>query len=132
MTAPEAADDAAARADLESEARVLEGEHVPKAEARTEGEGVEMSTAEAIVPILRIGFDLLAPNWQVTDAECGMLGQAYGPLLDKYLGYFDFGVEMTALIATALVIGPRTKKPRKEPKPANVDEKKSETEPAAG
>lgn len=61
-------------------------------------------------------FEILTPNWGVTAAECKLLGTAYAPVLHKY---FPDGPtaspELTALLATIAIMGPRIGKPMRLP-----------------
>lgn len=67
----------------------------------------------AIAMILGAGFDILAPNWKVTPQEVKLLADAYAPLAEKYLpDSSNFGVEVSAVLVTAMVLGPRLRTPR--------------------
>lgn len=72
----------------------------------------EPPTAEMIYPIVAMVCDVVAPNWGIGDSEKKMLSEAYGVLLDKYFPGGIFGVELNALLVTAMVIAPRMHKPR--------------------
>lgn len=83
-----------------------------------------MPTADVLYPIARLAFDKGAPLWAVSDDEVRTLCDAYGALLDKYFpdGFLDrFGVELSAIMVTIAVFGPRWGTPMKQapkPKPA--------------
>jgi hypothetical protein len=107
--------------DLAAKAAALEGEVIREGEAPAAGSeeaAPGQSTGQVIAMILRPAFDVIAPAWNVTDAECAMLGDTYGAVVDKYFPDLDLGVELAALFTTALVFGPRMKKPRHNPPPA--------------
>lgn len=109
---------AGADADLSAQAAALEGE-VLRAESRAEGDQdapAGPSTGELLAALLRPTFDIVAPDWRVTDSECEMLGQAYGAVIDKYFPDLEMGVELTAVLVTAAVLGPRLRKPRRQEK----------------
>lgn len=78
-----------------------------------EPEQPEMPTSEvlnlALTPIVAI----LAPNWQIKPEEIQMLSEAYGALLDKYMPGVAMGVEVTAILCTAMVVAPRIGTPLK-------------------
>lgn len=84
-------------------------------------EAPAMPTADVLYPIARLAFDKGAPLWAVSDDEVRTLCDAYGALLDKYFpdGFLDrFGVELSAIMVTIAVFGPRWGTPmRVEPKP---------------
>lgn len=101
----------------------LAGEIPPGAGAPPPGDRpkpVQPSSGELLTMLFRPTFDIVAPDWKVTDDECAMLGEAYGAVIDKYWPDFQLGVELSAVIATAVVFGPRLKRSRKpEKKPAD-------------
>lgn len=78
-------------------------------------------TDELLMPILSLGFAVLAPAWAVSEPEVKELAAAYGGLIDKYFpdGIGQFGVEVNALLITGAVLMPRLAMPRKvePPKP---------------
>ncbi|MDP3859010.1 MAG: hypothetical protein Q8Q73_14755 [Stagnimonas sp.] len=87
----------------------------------------EVSTGQLVGMILGPGFAILAPNWKVTDAEIDQLGKLYGALLDKYVPDLKtaYGLEISAVLVTAAVIGPRLMVPR------HAEPKKDAPAPAA-
>ncbi|HWO42143.1 MAG TPA: hypothetical protein VNO43_10105 [Candidatus Eisenbacteria bacterium] len=113
---------------LEAEARAVEGEVITAAEQRGGADsepGAGVSTADVLTQLLKPTFRLLAPNWEVTDDECAMLGSAYGAVVDKYFPDLDLGVELTAALVTLAVFGPRWGKPAKVPKPKPTEAAKA-------
>lgn len=113
---------AADQENLEAEARAVEGDVITAAEQRAgagpdQDAAPDMTTAKVLTELLKPTFRLLAPNWEVTDDECAMLGAAYGAVVDKYFPDLDLGVELTAALVTLAVFGPRWGKPAKVPKP---------------
>lgn len=62
-------------------------------------------------------FNIVAPNWEVSEAETQQLAGAYAGVLDKYFpgGMESFGVEVGAALVTAAIIAPRIGKPRIAP-----------------
>lgn len=70
---------------------------------------------ELINGVLAPGLGLLAPNWNIQPQEVEALAQAYAPLLQKYFpdGPSQFGPEISAVMVTLAVFGPRYKLPRK-------------------
>lgn len=108
---------------LEGKAAALEGELLGKGEAPPGGGAAPggdagqapagPTNAELLTALLRPTFDIMAPSWNVSDMECAMLGEAYGAVIDKYWPDFAFGVELTALLATVAVFGPRMRRPAK-------------------
>lgn len=114
-------------ADLAGKASALEGELLGNGEGLASGEApgdgatagdtgrsrTGPTNAELLTALLRPTFDIMAPNWQVSDMECAMLGAAYGAVLDKYFPDLEIGVELAAVLATAAVFGPRMRRPMK-------------------
>lgn len=80
----------------------------------------EVTTAEVLRPLMRAGFDILAPKWKVSDEESSQLATAYAAVLDKYFpdGVMGrWGAEFNAIILTVAIVGPRLKiAPRDVPK----------------
>lgn len=105
------------RAALDAEARTIEGEHIQASDAPQTDSPTRLTTGQVLTMILIPTFAAVAPAWRVTDGECAVLGEAYGALADKYFPDVDLGVEFAAVVATAIVFGPRLRKPRREPEP---------------
>tara|TARA_B100000446_G_scaffold185938_3_gene211046 strand:+ start:3725 stop:4189 length:465 start_codon:yes stop_codon:yes gene_type:complete len=63
--------------------------------------------------ILKPTFDVVAPNWQVSDGEAGALAEAYSEVCAHYFpdGAGELGPWPAALLCTALVVGPKIKTP---------------------
>lgn len=118
-------------ADLAGKADALEGELLGKAEAdpsgnQSEPTGRQSTTGELIAALLEPTFQIMAPAWNVSSGECSMLGEAYGAVVDKYFPNFSFGVELSAVMVTLAVFGPRWGQPMKPTKKAeNGEESKS-------
>lgn len=110
---------------MAAKAAALEGEVIRETPGAGEEEAAPgPSTGQVIAMILRPMFDILAPAWNVTDMECGMLGETYGAVIDKYFPDLDLGPELAAVVTTAIVFGPRMKKPRHNPPPPAPDAEK--------
>ncbi|MCU7841829.1 MAG: hypothetical protein KZQ94_20945 [Candidatus Thiodiazotropha sp. (ex Troendleina suluensis)] len=100
-------------------------------EAESNGDISQQSSVEKtepgaalVYPVLSQGFGILCPAWGITEDECRTLSDAYGALVDKYAKDTVFmeayKKEITAVVMTAMIIGPRMKIPRKlESKPAD-------------
>lgn len=107
------------KANLENEARAIEGEVITAAEQRAgaaagdQSSSNEPTTGEVLTALLIPTFKFMAPAWEVTDGECALLGEAYGAVLDKYFPDLNVGVELSAALATLAVFGPRWGKPTK-------------------
>jgi hypothetical protein len=90
----------------------------PGAEVGPEsGREPEPKTADMLLLIISPAFDLVAPNWRVTDKEKQLLAGAYGELIDAYFPNFDLGPIGGALAVTAMVVAPRLNTPRTLPEP---------------
>lgn len=92
---------------------------------------IEASTAEILNGLLGAGFQILAPNWQVSPQETEQLSQAYGAVVDKYFpdtGLGDFGAEITAVMLTLAIVGPRRSIPRTPEIAKKLAEEKAEQE----
>jgi hypothetical protein len=103
-----------------------------QAEPEAEAAAPEIPTSELLKPVLGMGFNILAPNWGVTEPEINELANAYGLLIDKYFpdGVLNsYGVEFAAIMTTFTVIAPRLNKPRKE-KPKKPAGEVKQPEPA--
>jgi len=91
-----------------------------KTDAAAVGEGPAVAVDEEmrglIGGVLGMGFAVLAPNWQIRPEEVEQLTDVYSALLSKYCpdGLGNYGVEISALMLTAAVIGPRLGTPRLE------------------
>lgn len=79
------------------------------------------------------GFSILAPNWAVTSDECNALAECYSGVIDKYFpdAANSFGVEASALMLTAGVIGSRIMAgvPRKQDVKKELEHKGVDSEP---
>ena len=73
--------------------------------------GVE--TAQIAAGAFATTFGLIAPAWQVSNDECHALGEAWSPIIDKYMPGVLNSMFGAAIATTALVLGSRLGKPRK-------------------
>lgn len=123
--APSAAPEVSA---LANEAAALDAAAMPAAEdgnAQNPEAAPTVSTADMLRPLLKVTFDLLAPNWKVEEKESAALSDAYAAVLDKYFpdGVVSrWGVEINALLITVAIIGPRIKIPPREVPKENNDQ----------
>lgn len=112
--------------DLNAEFAALEAEagSVPGGDpAAPAGTGPDLPTKDVVAMALAPMFAILAPGWGVTQEEVGTLAEAYAPVIDKYFPDMAMGPELTAVLATALVLGPRIGRPRKIEPPAEEQER---------
>lgn len=80
----------------------------------------DIETAELLAPVIQITADIFAPNWEINEDECEQLATVYGALIDKYLPdnpATKYGLEISALITTAMIFGARKGKPLTKEKP---------------
>ncbi|MAA87927.1 MAG: hypothetical protein CME39_09770 [Haliea sp.] len=70
---------------------------------------------ELLEPVLFLGFQVLAPNWEITAPEARQLSAGYAPVLAKYFpdGPGAIGPEVGAALLTVSILAPRLGKPRK-------------------
>lgn len=128
---------------LADEAAALDGDENPVngASAQAEPEKPELTTGELMATAIQATADIVAPNWEIQAEESEALGEAYGALLDKYLpdsGLNNYGVEITALLVTGMVLKSRAGVPLRKPKkdqgeesePAQEKDRAKESEPA--
>lgn len=104
----------AAAADAEEPA---EGEFIPGQEPEPEPEQ-QHSTAEVLAPLLQITFGIVAsrrgPHWALSDGEAKEAGEAYGAVMDKYFPEVSMGPEVTAVMVTLAIVGPRVMQDKHE------------------
>lgn len=72
----------------------------------------KVDTGQVMTELLHITFNgLVAPkrgdHWKMSHDESKALGYAYAAVIDKYFPNLDLGVELTAIVVTVTVIGPR-------------------------
>lgn len=97
--------------ELESEAGELQTEQKPEDQSK-------IPTASIAAGAFHTTFNLLAPAWQISQQECGALGEAWAPILDKYLPGILDNIFGAAIATTMIVVGPRLGHPMKhKPKP---------------
>ena len=58
------------------------------------------------------------PHWKLAPHECSQLGHAYGAVIDKYFPSLHAGPELTAVLISVTVLGPRVMKDLAAGKPA--------------
>ena len=81
-----------------------------------------MPTGEVLRMVIGPAAAILAPNWNLSDAEVEQLSDAYAAVMDKYMpgGLGEFGPELGAALVTVAILAPRLNRPRKlPPKPAD-------------
>ncbi|GAA5133107.1 hypothetical protein [Thalassotalea piscium] len=118
MDTPETQDAENAWGSLEIQANELESELLPESKAPATEKGnisvPDMEIAELLGPAIKVTADIFAPNWELQEAECEQLGIVYGALLDKYLpdnSLSKFGVEISAIMVTGIILKTRVGKP---------------------
>ena len=80
-----------------------------------------LSTVDVLAPLVGAAFRIVAPAWNVTDAEARELASAWAPVLDKYFpGGLLLSVEFNAVIVTLALVGPKWGKPRTLPVPPSA------------
>lgn len=91
-------------------------EQQAESQAQEAFESGQEEYAEAVGVVLGPAFQILAPNWRVTDAEIQQLSISYAAVLQKYYpgGMGKIGPEFTALAITAMILAPRIRQPRHE------------------
>ncbi len=106
--------------DLQAEADALLAEtSVPSDQDIAPGQPApadnDMPTGDLVGELLNLTVNgVVAPmrgsHWNMTEQECRSLGNAYGAVLDKYFPNLSMGAEVTALVVTVTVVGPRIAK----------------------
>lgn len=107
-------------------------------EAATAGDADsgEISSAALMADVVQVTADVFAPNWNMQRDESEQLGTVYGALLDKYMpnsGLDKYGLELSALMVTAMFIKSRAGvplklKPEKDKEDKKEGEEKSQSE----
>lgn len=78
----------------------------------------EIPTAQIAAGAFATTFNLIAPAWQIQKPECDALGEAWAPIIDKYLPGILDSIFGAAIATTLIVVGPRLGSPMKnKPKP---------------
>jgi hypothetical protein len=111
---------------LEAQAAAIDGEDSPEITPATEPEQ-EISSAELVGQAIQVMADVVAPNWEIKPKESEQLGVVYGALLDKYMpesGFDKYGLEISALLVTGMVLKSRSGISLRKPK--NENEKTSQ------
>lgn len=70
----------------------------------------EVETGELVTEAVQVLAEVFAPNWNVQKEESEKLGTIYGALLDKYFpdsGIEKFGLELTAILVTGMIVKSR-------------------------
>lgn len=79
----------------------------------------EPTTGELLAEVIQITADIVAPNWQIQKEESEQLGAVYGALIDKYMpdaGLGKYGLEISAVLVTGIIIKGRAGIPLRKPK----------------
>ena len=116
------------------EAQDQEGEFIP---GETQPEPEQSQTANVLAPMLQITFGLIAArrgkHWALSDGEADEAGKAYGAVIDKYLPDVAMGPEVTAVMITLAIVGPRLgEDKRQEAKKAAAESKQDKESGANG
>lgn len=98
------------------QAEQVEGEYIGG--SSSEPEKPEVKTAEILAPLLKITFGIIASkkggHWALGDQEAVELGNAYGDVMDKYFPEVAVGCELTAVMCTLVVVGPRVAEDKRQ------------------
>ncbi|WP_218397977.1 hypothetical protein [Alteromonas lipotrueae] len=100
----------AAAAELDETDAPLTGEQSVNEES-------EIPSGALMADVVQVTADIFAPNWNIKREESEQLGAVYGALLDKYMpnsGLDKYGLELSALMVTAMVIKSRAGVPLKK------------------
>lgn len=81
------------------------GQQPPPPEEKKEEPSVP--TADLLLPIITLCCDKIVPAWGVTQDEKKMLSDVYAAVIDKWFPDGIMGVEMTAIVVTAMIVLPR-------------------------
>lgn len=114
---------------LDAQAAAIDNVNLPTPEAKETEPEPEVSSGELVGEAIQVVADIFAPNWQVQPQESEKLGVVYGALLDKYMpdsGIDKFGLEISALLVTGMIIKSRSGIPLRKPKPKENDAKQVE------
>lgn len=91
----------------------------------------EISSGDLVAQAIQVTADFIAPNWEIKEEESEQLGKVYGALLDKYLPDSDFskyGLELSALLVTGMILKSRAGVPLKKEKPKEKKERSTRLE----
>lgn len=133
MDTPETRDAENEWAMLGAQAQKIDDENTPESiTGETVEDEPEIQTGELIAQVIQVTAEVIAPNWDLQQEECEQLGNVYGALLDKYLpdsGLEKYGLEISALMLTGIILKSRIGTPLKKPKEKqkSLSEKPSET-----
>lgn len=121
-------------AGLEAEAAALEGEHIQAGDTRSapETEPAGPETGEVLAQLYFPVFKLFFPAWEISPKECELLGAAHGAVIDKYFPDFDLGVELNAVLITAMVFGARIGRPTRRAEDVAKERWKGTDQPPEG
>jgi hypothetical protein len=117
---------------LENTANELDQSELDQSESVGEVDAVEdddLPTAQVLEMAIAPLFGVLAPNWAIAPEEVSALAGAYAPVIDKYFGGVAMGVELQAVVVTAMIFAPRIGVARvavSEKEPKKVAEKEIE------
>lgn len=108
-------------ANVYAEAAEVDETDAPITGEQSVNEVEEISSAALMADVVQVTADIFAPNWDIQREESEQLGTVYGALLDKYVpdsGLDKYGLELSALMVTAMVIKSRAGVPlKKAPEP---------------
>ncbi len=107
---------------LESEANLDAMPSEPSAAEVAQANRDQEELEQAFNMLLGSTFDIFCPAWNIQPEETKQLSAAYAAIIEKYFpgGVSRFGVEINAVLITAVIFAPRAKMPRKvKPKDDN-------------
>ena len=119
----------------ELEQRFEQGESVQaNGQAQQAPAAPDIPTAEILKPILSVSFGLIFPKRPLSDVHCGLLADAYAPLIDKYFPNIsaNMGVELNAVLITVAVFGERMAEAASERQQQVVNKEKTAKEGNGG
>lgn len=122
--APGAALDAAGLAGLAGAAGAADQAAAPPPPGGEKEPPPTISTDQVVKSMLTPMFTVMLPGWRVTEEEIEALSIAYGAVLDKYFpDGIPFGIELSAVMITIVVFGPRIRAMRAQEKARKEREK---------
>lgn len=117
-------------AHLEQSAAAVDGVLSPEIQSTEIAESEpEIETGQLVAQAIQATADIFAPNWDIQPEESEQLGAAYGALIEKYLpdsGLEKYGVEISAVLITGMILKSRANKPLRKPKPKEIKKEQPE------